>query len=195
MMVKVLVLALALVGVVHADKMFSPPAPPAPGYSYGAPDLRARRLHSRPAGTGPHRRPGSQHPRRRRPWRGLPHPGLRPRHRILLRGTSSQATTLTPPRRPAAKCSTSASSTAARTPSCAPTALSSTSSTSCATGGSTWTAPRPTVPKSQPDSRSKTLSADDDRGARSHGTPRHLPQSPPNCTTVPTDSKFTEDIL
>ncbi|ROT77510.1 hypothetical protein C7M84_003830 [Penaeus vannamei] len=36
-----LMLALALVGAVHADKMFSPPAPPAPGYSYGAPDLRA----------------------------------------------------------------------------------------------------------------------------------------------------------
>ncbi|XP_037787699.1 uncharacterized protein LOC119583299 [Penaeus monodon] len=41
MMVKVLVLALALVGATYADKMFSPPAPPAPGYSYGAPDLRA----------------------------------------------------------------------------------------------------------------------------------------------------------
>ncbi|XP_047483714.1 uncharacterized protein LOC125035392 [Penaeus chinensis] len=36
-----MMLALALVGAVHADKMFSPPAPPAPGYSYGAPDLRA----------------------------------------------------------------------------------------------------------------------------------------------------------
>nr|XP_027210954.1 uncharacterized protein LOC113804289 [Penaeus vannamei] len=38
----VLLLALALLGAVHADKMFSPPAPPpAPGYSYGRPDLRA----------------------------------------------------------------------------------------------------------------------------------------------------------
>ncbi|XP_037788105.1 uncharacterized protein LOC119583599 [Penaeus monodon] len=37
----VLLLALALLGAVHADKMFNPPAPPAPGYSYGAPDLRA----------------------------------------------------------------------------------------------------------------------------------------------------------
>ncbi|XP_047483727.1 uncharacterized protein LOC125035401 [Penaeus chinensis] len=139
-----LLFALALVGAVHADKMFSPPAPPAPGYSYGAPDLRADASTLDQQEQDPIAALAANIPGGGVPGEDYPILGLRPRHRLLVRGPGiPRLLCLTPPRRPAAKCSTSASSTAATTPSCAPTAPSSTSSTSCATGGSTWTAPRP----------------------------------------------------
>ncbi|MCL4133512.1 UNVERIFIED_CONTAM: hypothetical protein GTU68_042064 [Idotea baltica] len=64
-----------------------------------------------------------------------------------VRSNSSPVTTPTPLVRPGVRCSTSASSATApassRTRSCAPTEASSTNNTSCAIGGSTWTAPNP----------------------------------------------------